>query len=203
MHFLDAVTTAYEYQGFWGSFWDIIWWFLWIFFFIAYLFALFAVIGDLFRDHKLNGWWKAVWIIFLIFVPFLTLLVYLIARGNGMAERGAKQAAELQSAQDAYIKSVAGSGGASAADEIAKAKGLLDAGTITQAEYDALKAKALELISTRAATRRTAKRPCPPSRVDGGVSGRRVDDARDHLVGRGVLARAGWACPGRGSRSSR
>jgi ABC-type Fe3+ transport system permease subunit len=144
VHILDAVTTGYEYQGFWGSFWDIIWWFLWIFFFMAYLFALFAVIGDLFRDHKLNGWWKAVWIIFLIFVPFLTLLVYLIARGNGMAQRSAKQAAELQSAQDAYIKSVAASGGgASAADEIAKAKGLLDAGTITQAEYDALKAKAL------------------------------------------------------------
>ena len=144
MRLAEAVNTAYEYQGFWGSFWDIIWWFLWIFFFMAYLFALFAVIGDLFRDHTLNGWLKAVWIIFLIFVPFLTLLVYLIARGNSMAQRSAKQAAELQSAQDAYIKSVAGSGGgASAADEIAKAKGLLDAGTITQAEYDALKAKAL------------------------------------------------------------
>jgi hypothetical protein len=87
VHILDAVTTAYEYQGFWGSFWDIIWWFLWIFFFMAYLFALFAVIGDLFRDHTLNGWGKAVWIIFLIFVPFLTLLVYLIARGNSMAQR--------------------------------------------------------------------------------------------------------------------
>jgi len=142
MRIIEAVTTGYEYQGFWGSFWDIIWWFLWIFFFMAYLFALFAVIGDLFRDHKLNGWWKAVWIIFLIFVPFLTLLVYLIARGNGMAKRSAKEATELQSAQDAYIKSVAGSA-ASPAEEIAKAKGLLDAGTITQAEYDALKAKAL------------------------------------------------------------
>src|SRR6187455_2920979 len=129
MRIIDAV----EYQGFWGSFGDLIWWFLWAFVFFTYLMALFAVIGDLFRDHKLNGWWKAVWIIFLIFVPFLTLLIYLIARGNGMAQRGAKQAAELQSAQDAYIKSVAGSGGASAADEIAKAKGLLDAGTITQA----------------------------------------------------------------------
>ncbi|WP_203582449.1 SHOCT domain-containing protein [Microbacterium hibisci] len=142
MRFIEAVNTAYEYQGFWGSFWDIIWWFLWIFFFMAYLFALFAVIGDLFRDHKLNGWWKAVWIIFLIFVPFLTLLVYLIARGNGMAKRSAKEASELQHAQDAYIKSVAGAS-ASPADEIAKAKTLLDAGTITQAEYDALKAKAL------------------------------------------------------------
>lgn len=143
MRFLDAVTTAYEYQGFWGSFWDIIWWFLWIFFFVVYLFALFAVIGDLFRDRKLSGWLKALWIIFLIFVPFLTLLVYLIARGKGMAERSAREAGEMQKAQDAYIKSVAGGSAASPADEIAKAKALLDAGTITQAEYDALKARAL------------------------------------------------------------
>ncbi len=142
MRLIEAVSAAYEYQGFWGSFWDIIWWFLWIFFFVVYLFALFAVIGDLFRDHKLNGWWKAVWIIFLIFVPFLTLLVYLIARGKGMAERSAREATTIQQAQDAYIKSVAGTS-ASPADEIAKAKTLLDAGTITQAEYDALKAKAL------------------------------------------------------------
>lgn len=144
MHFIEVMNTGYQYQGFWGSFWDIIWWFLWAFFFVAYLFALFAVIGDLFRDHKLNGWLKAVWIIFLIFVPFLTLLIYLIARGRGMAERSAKEAQQIQQAQDAYIKSVAGgTTGASPADEIAKAKSLLDAGTISQAEYDALKAKAL------------------------------------------------------------
>ncbi|GAA2969892.1 ABC-type Fe3+ transport system permease subunit [Microbacterium terrae] len=128
----------------WSNFWDIIWWFLWIFVFVAYLMVLFSIIGDLFRDHKLNGWWKAVWIIFLIFVPFLTALVYLIARGKGMAERGAREAADMKAAQDAYIKSVAGGpGSASAADEIAKAKGLLDAGAISQAEFDALKAKAL------------------------------------------------------------
>jgi len=138
---IDATTTSFEYQGFWGSIGDIIWWFLWVFVFVAYLFALFAVIGDLFRDHKLSGWWKAVWIIFLIFVPFITLLVYLIARGNGMAQRGAAEARQLQAAQDSYIKSVAG--GTSATDEIAKAKALLDAGTITQAEFDAIKAKAL------------------------------------------------------------
>src|SRR6478609_9295495 len=105
----------------WSNFWSIIWLFFWSFAFVAYLFALFAIISDLFRDHKLNGWWKAVWIIFLIFVPFLTALVYLIARGNGMAQRSAKEASQLQSAQDAYIKSVAG-GAASPADEIAKAK---------------------------------------------------------------------------------
>jgi hypothetical protein len=136
MRFIDAV----EYQGFWGSIGDLIWWFLWAFVFFTYLMALFAVIGDLFRDHKLSGWWKAVWIIFLIFVPFLTLLVYLIARGKGMAERGAAQAREYKAAQDQYIKSVAS---ASPSEEIAKAKSLLDSGAITPAEFDAIKAKAL------------------------------------------------------------
>ncbi|WP_022888977.1 SHOCT domain-containing protein [Agromyces italicus] len=126
----------------WENFWDLIWWFLFAFAFIAYLFALFAIIGDLFRDQKLNGWWKAVWIIFLIFVPFLTALIYLIARGNGMAERSARDAKAAQDATDSYIRQAAGSS-ASPADEIAKAKALLDAGTISQAEYDALKAKAL------------------------------------------------------------
>lgn len=124
----------------WSSFWDIIWWFLWAFVFIAYLFALFAVISDLFRDHKLNGWFKALWILFLVFVPFLTVLVYLIARGTGMAKRSAKEVQQAQEATDTYIKQVAGR---SPAEEIAHAKELLDAGTITQAEYDALKAKAL------------------------------------------------------------
>lgn len=136
MRFFETV----EYQGFWGSFWDLIWWFLWAFVFVAYLFALFAIISDLFRDHKLSGWWKAVWIFFLIFFPFITALVYLIARGGGMAERSAAQMRSVQQAQNDYIKHVAGT---SPADEIAKAKSLLDDGTITQAEYDNLKAKAL------------------------------------------------------------
>ncbi|HEY9366779.1 MAG TPA: SHOCT domain-containing protein [Agromyces sp.] len=128
-------------MSFWESFWDLIWWFLWAFAFIAYLFALFAIIGDLFRDQKLNGWWKAVWIIFLIFVPFITALVYLIARGNGMAERSQKEYKQAQAATDAYIRQTAGS--ASPSDEIAKAKGLLDSGSITQQEFELLKAKAL------------------------------------------------------------
>ncbi|MET0736004.1 MAG: SHOCT domain-containing protein [Microbacterium sp.] len=140
MRFTDVVNTGYEYQGFWGSFADLIWWFLWAFVFFAYLFALFAIIGDLFRDHKLSGWLKAVWIIFLIFVPFLTALIYLIARGQGMAQRSAAQAKEFRQAQDSYIKQVTGS---SPTDEIAKAKSLLDSGAITQAEFDAIKAKAL------------------------------------------------------------
>jgi ABC-type multidrug transport system fused ATPase/permease subunit len=127
-------------MSFWDNFWNIIWVIFWSFAFVAYLFALFSVVADLFRDHKLNGWWKALWIIFLIFVPFLTVLVYLIARGRGMAERGAKEQKQVQQATNDYIRQVAG---ASPADEIAKAKELLDAGTITQDEYNSLKAKIL------------------------------------------------------------
>jgi hypothetical protein len=127
-------------MSFWGSFWDIIWWFLLAFVFISYLFALFAIVADLFRDRKLNGWLKAVWIIFLIFVPFLTVLVYLIARGSGMAERSNAEAANARSAADAYIQQVAGT---SPSEEIAKAKALLDSGTITAEEYNTIKAKVL------------------------------------------------------------
>jgi uncharacterized membrane protein len=124
----------------WSNFWSVVWLFFWSFAFVAYLFALFAIISDLFRDHKLNGWWKAVWIIFLIFVPFLTALVYLIARGPGMAERSQREARQVQTATDQYIRTVAQ---ASPADEIAKAKQLLDAGTITPEEFAHLKSRAL------------------------------------------------------------
>lgn len=137
MHFFDA---AVEYHGFWGSFWDLVWWFLTFFIFFAYLIALFSIVADLFRDRKLNGFAKAVWILFLIFLPILTALVYLIVRGRGMGERSAAQAQQIREAQDNYIRDVAGS---SPADEIAKAKALLDAGTITQSEYEGLKARAL------------------------------------------------------------
>ncbi|MFH8251735.1 SHOCT domain-containing protein [Microbacterium sp. B2969] len=128
-----------------GSFWNIVLWFFWVFAFVAYLFVLITIFSDLFRDHKLSGWWKAVWVIFLIFLPFLTALIYLIARGSGMQERALAEAKKQQEATAAYIQSVAASqgGGASAADEIAKAADLLKAGTITQAEYDQLKARAL------------------------------------------------------------
>ena len=124
------------------SFWEIVW-FIFIFFaFMAYLMVIFNVIGDLFRDDTVSGWVKALWIIALIFLPFLTLLVYLIARGKGMAERSAKVMESARRAQDDYVRSVAGSG-ASAPEQIAKAKELLDSGAIDQAEYAALKAKAL------------------------------------------------------------
>jgi len=124
------------------DFWSWIAWFFWAFVFFAYLMVLFSILGDLFRDSSMNGWLKAVWIIFLVFVPFLTALIYLIARGKSMTERSMAQAAEIRAAQDSYIRQTAGSGG-STVEDITKAKTLLDSGAITQAEFDTLKAKAL------------------------------------------------------------
>ena len=94
-------------MSFWENFWDIFWWFFLVYAFIAFLWALFAVIGDLFRDDKLSGWWKAVWILFLVFVPLLGVLVYVIARGKGMTERSMERAQANREASDAYIRSVA------------------------------------------------------------------------------------------------
>ncbi|AKE88299.1 MULTISPECIES: SHOCT domain-containing protein [Rhodococcus] len=122
------------------DFWDIIWFIIVSFAFIAYLMVLFSIIGDLFRNHQQSGWIKAIWIVFLIFLPFLTALIYLIVNGKGMAERSAREYAQVKQAQDSYIREVAGK---SPAEHIADAKALLDAGTITEAEYQALKAKAL------------------------------------------------------------
>ena len=123
-----------------SNFWDILWLIFSTFVFIAYILILFQIVVDLFRDHELGGGFKALWIIGLIFVPLLTALIYIVARGRGMAER---QRAALQRAKtdtEAYIKGVAGK---SPADQIADAKALLDAGTINADEFAKLKAKAL------------------------------------------------------------
>ncbi|MFJ2534614.1 PLDc N-terminal domain-containing protein [Microbacterium maritypicum] len=142
MRLLETATPiSYPYQGFWGSFGDLIWWFLTVFLFVTYLFVLFSIIGDLFRDNTLKGGWKAVWIIFLLFLPIVTALVYLIARGRGMGERNQAQAAQVRESQSAYVRSLIEP--STPADQITKAKALLDAGTITPSEYDALKVKAL------------------------------------------------------------
>ena len=127
-----------------GSFWDFLVWLFWFYVIIACIWIFITVFIDIFRDSTLNGWGKALWVIFLVFVPFLAAFIYLIARGRGMAERNAARAAEAQAASADYIRSVAGSSGSSSAAEIEKGKQLLDAGTITQAEFDALKAKALQ-----------------------------------------------------------
>lgn len=125
---------------FWNSLWNIITVFFWAFVFMAALFAFISVVLDLFRDKKLNGWWKALWIVLLVFLPLLTSLVYVIARGEGMAERSSREQKQAQDAAEKYIREVASS---SLADEIAKAKALLDSGSITEDEYATLKARVL------------------------------------------------------------
>lgn len=112
------------------------------FLFFAWFMCLFWILGDIFRSPDMGGGAKTLWVIFVIFIPWLGILVYLLARGKGMHQRQLDQARQVQEQQASYIKSVAGSG-QSAADQIASAKGLLDAGTITQDEFNALKAKAL------------------------------------------------------------
>jgi ABC-type multidrug transport system fused ATPase/permease subunit len=124
----------------WNSFWDFFWFLFWIYAFMAFLTMLFSIMADLFRDRALNGWFKALWLICLIFVPFISALVYLIARGDGMAARNQRQASARHDAQSAYIRSVAG---VSLSDEINKARALLDAGTITAEEYTLIKERAL------------------------------------------------------------
>lgn len=122
------------------DFWDFFWLMIYTFFFVAYLLVLFQIVADLFRDKELSGWWKALWILFLIFLPVLTALVYLIARGRGMGERQFETVTAARRDTESYIRDVAS---ANPADQIASAKSLLDAGTITPEEYERLKAKAL------------------------------------------------------------
>lgn len=111
------------------------------FVFMAYLILVFVIVGDLMRDHELSGWWKAVWIIALILIPWLTGLLYIIVRGKGMAQRSADEAARIQQAQADYIKQV--SGNDDPATQIANAKKLHDEGVINDQEFAELKAKAL------------------------------------------------------------
>ena len=111
-----------------------------VFFMVIWIWILITVIIDLFRDHELSGWWKAVWVFFLIFVPVITVLIYLIARGNGMRDRAIAEQRELQKATDAYIREAAGT---SPADQIAKLNDLRQSGAISEEEYQALKARAI------------------------------------------------------------
>jgi len=110
-----------------------------VFLFAAWLMILFTIIGDLFRDHQLSGWAKAAWVIFLIFVPFLGALIYLIARGDGMRERALQQQQQAQQELNTYIRQTAGSG--SAADELTKLAKLHDDKKLSDEEYERAKAK--------------------------------------------------------------
>jgi chemotaxis signal transduction protein len=113
------------------------------FLFFAWFMCLFWVLGDVFRSKDLGGGSKTLWVIFVIVIPWLGILVYLIVRGHGMQARQMEQAKEIQAAQADYIRSVSAPASGGATSQIADAKALLDSGAITQAEFDQLKAKAL------------------------------------------------------------
>ena len=123
------------------SFWEVVWFIIISFAFVAYLMALFSIFGDLFRDREMGGFAKAIWIIALIVFPFLSAFVYIVSRGGAMAERSARDAAVAKQQTDAYIRDVASS--VTPTQQIVQAQQLLDSGTISQPEYDRLKAKAL------------------------------------------------------------
>lgn len=118
------------------QFTDFLWTFLFAFLLIAYIMIFFSIITDLFRDHTIGGGAKALWVIFLIAAPFIAALIYLIARGNGMAQRQQAAVVAAKKETDDYIKQVAGT---STADELAKAQALKDSGAITAAEFATLK----------------------------------------------------------------
>jgi len=120
---------------------DVFWTMLIFFIWVAWFMLLFRIIADIFRRHDLGGGGKAVWILFVLLLPFLGVFVYLISQGGEMAQRDMERSQATQEQYADYVKSVAGSGGSAA--EIEKLKQLLDSGAITQTEYDAAKAKAL------------------------------------------------------------
>ncbi|HET8723672.1 MAG TPA: SHOCT domain-containing protein [Anaeromyxobacteraceae bacterium] len=123
-----------------SNFWDLVWLIVSSFIFISYLIILFQIVVDLFRDPELGGGSRAIWIIGLVFLPFFTAILYVLTRGKSMSERQRASVQKARAETESYIREVAGK---SPADQIAAAKALLDAGTITQEEYAKLKAKAL------------------------------------------------------------
>ena len=131
---MDAITSDFGQVLLW-SFWFFIW--------IAALMVWFRCLFDMFSDNSLSGWAKAGWALLLIFVPWLGALIYLIARGRSMTERQMAAVSQRQAEQEKYIQEVASTSSQSPAEQIASAKALLDSGTVTQEEYESLKAKAL------------------------------------------------------------
>lgn len=123
-----------------SNFWNIFWLMASAFLFIAYLMIMFQIVVDLFRDGELGGGSKVLWVVGLIFLPVLTAMLYIVARGRGMAARQQASAERAKADVETYIRDVAGK---SPAAHIAEAKALLDSGTITQTEFDQLKARAM------------------------------------------------------------
>jgi ABC-type multidrug transport system fused ATPase/permease subunit len=125
------------------SFGDIFWSVLWFFFLFIWIMILFHVLGDLFRDHSVSGVTKTLWVLFLVFLPFLAVFIYLIVRGKGMGERAAAQQQRAQQEFAGYVRNVAATSETTPTEQIAKAKELLDTGAIDQSQFERLKAKAL------------------------------------------------------------
>jgi|SRR6516164_4442822 hypothetical protein len=128
------IATSYPFLG-------ILWTTLIFFAWVIFIWIVIVALMDIFRRHDLSGWGKAAWIVFIVIIPWIGVLAYLIVNHDGMNERRTKEARQSQAQFDDYVRKTAGSGGA--ASEIGQAKQLLDNGTITQAEFDAIKAKAL------------------------------------------------------------
>ncbi|MBY5162510.1 SHOCT domain-containing protein [Salsipaludibacter albus] len=124
---------------------DLFWTMLMVFLFVAWIWVLISVVSDLFRDHETGGWAKAFWVLFILVIPWLGVLIYLIAKGDGMAERRVQDAKAADEAARAYIRDAAGGGGTqhSVADELAKLAELRDSGTITDQEFQAQKSSLL------------------------------------------------------------
>jgi type IV secretory pathway TrbL component len=122
---------------------DILWTMLIFFAWVIWFWILIKIVADIFRRHDVGGGKKTLWMIFVIFAPFLGVFAYLLANGNSMAERDMNSAMKSQAQFDSYVQTVASKGNGGAASEIDRAKQLLDNGTITSAEFEALKAKAL------------------------------------------------------------
>jgi hypothetical protein len=129
-------------MDFLGDFVNVLLWTLWIFVFVAFIMLVVRILMDVFRDSELGGWGKTGWVILVILLPILGSLIYLIARGQGMAKRDLAEAHEIHEAQVEYTRGLVGAASGPAA-EIKGAHELLASGAITQEEFDALKAKAL------------------------------------------------------------
>ncbi len=129
---------------------DLIWTTIWVFFLFLFIWIFIVIISDLFRDHSLSGWAKAIWVVGLIIFPLIGCLVYLIARGDSMAKRSAAEQQAAKAQFDDYIRQTAGGGGGGGGpvDELAKLAALRDSGTITDAEFESMKARVVGGAST-------------------------------------------------------
>ena len=122
---------------------NLFWTMLWFFLFVAWIYLLIVVVTDIFRSDDLSGWGKALWVLFVVIVPWLGILVYLIARGGKMSARAAADYQRRDEETRAYVREAAGSSGVSTADELTKLAALRDSGTISAAEFEQQKAKIL------------------------------------------------------------